>query len=105
MPRGFIGIALIAGIALAQNAARPSLDEQLTNVGQLLNSGQTREAERLLRQLIPKPEEEPFQDGGIFSTSGFHDIMWALVGSSYLGANDYAGAERLTGHRLRAAEG
>jgi hypothetical protein len=80
------------------------LDEQLTNVGQLLEGGRISEAERLLRQLIPKPEEEPLQDSAIFTTSGVHDILWALVGYSYLGANDYPNAERVTSERLLAAE-
>ena len=66
-------------VAPTQNASKPSLDEQLTNVGQLLERGRTGEAERLLRQLIPKPDEEPAQDSGIFSPSGFHAALWAMV--------------------------
>jgi hypothetical protein len=104
MLQAFLTIVLLAANALAQNAARRSLDDQLTNVGQLLESGRTSEAERLVRQLIPRPEEEPAQDLGIFTAAGFHDILWAMTGYSYLGANDYASAERVAGERLRAAE-
>lgn len=104
MLQAFIRMAVVAATALAQNAAGPSLDEQLGNVNQLLERGRSGDAERLLRQLIPKPEDEPVEQSGIFSSSGFHDIMWALVGASYLWANDYAGAERVTGERLRAAD-
>jgi len=85
MLRAFIVIALLAAIVLAQNVARPSPDEQLANVSQLLERGRTSEAERLLRQVIPKPEEEPIQDFGIFTQAGVHDILWAMVGYSYLG--------------------
>ena len=105
MLRAYIAVALLAATALAQNAARPSQDEQLANVGQLLERGRTSEAERLLRQLIPKPEDEPVQDFGIFTPSGFHDILWAMVGYGYLGANNYTDAERVAGERLHAAEG
>lgn len=98
MLQTFIVIMLLAGSALAQP------DEQLASVSQLLDRGRISEAERLLRQLIPKPEEEPSTGSGIFSASGLHDILWALVGSSYLGANDYAGAERVSHERLRAVE-
>jgi hypothetical protein len=104
MRQAFLTIALFTASAPAQNAARPSLDERLRDVSRSLEGGRTSEAERLLRQLIPKPEEEPAQDGGIFSSSGFHDVMWALTGYSYLGAHDYADAERVAGERLRAAE-
>jgi hypothetical protein len=105
IPGAFIAIMLLASNALAQTAARrPSLDEQLANVSQFLERGSTAEAERLLRQLVPKPEEEPVQGPGIFTSAGLHDILWALIGSYYLGANDYADAERVTGERLRAAE-
>lgn len=102
--RPFIGMVLASTVVLAQNAARPSLDEQLMNLGQLLKSGHTREAEQLLRQLVPKPEQEPIQDPGIFNSAGMHDMLWAMLGQSYLGANQYADAERVTGERLRAAE-
>ena len=54
--------------------------------------------------MIPKPEEEPIQNFGIFTQAGLHDILWAMVGYSYLGANDYTDAERVTGERLRAVE-
>ena len=104
MLRACIVTALLAATVLAQNVARPSRDEQLANVNQLLERGRTSEAERLLRQVIPKPEEEPIQDSGIFTQAGFHDILWAMVGYSYLWANDYADAERVTGERLRAVE-
>lgn len=104
MLRAFIATALLMAPALAQNAARPSLDEQLRDVNQLLEGGRTSDAERLLRQLIPRPEDEPVAQGGIFSSGDFHDVMWALTGSSYLWAHDYAGAERVTAERLHAAE-
>jgi ATP/maltotriose-dependent transcriptional regulator MalT len=104
MLRAFIAIVLLAANIRAQNAARPSPDEQLAEVNQLLERGRTSEAERLLRQLIPKPEEDPAQDFGIFTPTGFHDVLWAMVGNSFLGANDYADAERVTAERLRAAE-
>jgi tetratricopeptide (TPR) repeat protein len=104
MPRAFIAILPLAAAVLAQNAARPTTDEQLANVNELLEQGRTSEAERMLRQVIPKPEEEPIQDFGIFTPAGFHDVLWAMAGYSYLGANDYADAERLVGERLRAAE-
>lgn len=104
MLRPFISMVLASAFVLAQNAAKPSLDEQLMSVGRLLKSGRTSEAERLLRQLIPKPEEEPIQVPGIFNSAGMHDILWAMVGESYLGANQYADAERVTGERLRAAQ-
>lgn len=97
-------LVLIAAFALAQSAGRPSVDEQLASAGPLLERGRTGEYERLLRQLIPKPEEEPAADLGIFSSAGGHDVLWALAGYSYLAANDYANAERLSGERLRAAE-
>ncbi len=100
----FIGIVLTATVAQTQSSARPSLDEQLASVGQLLERGRTSEAERLLRRLIPKPEEEPVQDSGIFSSAALHDLLWAMVGNSYLSANDYAAAERVAGERLRAVE-
>ena len=102
MPRAFLAALLLAANIVAQNAA--SRDEQLANVNQLLERGRTSEAERLLRQVVPKPEEEPVQDSGIFTQSGVHDLLWAMVGYFYLGANDYANAERVTGERLRAAD-
>jgi hypothetical protein len=104
MSQALIAMVLLAANAQAQSVARPSLDETLANVGQLLQSGRTSEAERLLRQLVPKPEEELIQDSGIFSSASFHDALWAIAGYSYLGANDYAGAERVAGERLRAVE-
>ena len=104
MLRGCLAIALLAGAVPAQNVARPSQDEQLAGVSQFLEEGRTSEAERLLRQVVPKPEEEPAQDFGMFTQSGFHDILWAMVGYSYLGANDYPDAERVTAERLRAVE-
>jgi hypothetical protein len=102
MLRAFLAVVLLAAKTLAQNSA--SQDEQLANVNKLLERGRTSEAERLLRQVNPRPEEEPVQDFGIFTQAGVHDMLWAMVGDSYLGANDYAGAERVTGERLRAAE-
>src|SRR5579863_9115372 len=104
MLRACIVMALLAATNPAQNVARPSQDEQLANVNQLLERGRTSEAERLLRQVIPKPEEEPIQDSGIFSQAAVKDMLWAMLGYSYLGANDYANAERVTGERLRAVE-
>ena len=104
MVRACIVLALMAATVLAQNLARPSQDEQLANVNQLLERGRTSEAEHVLRQVIPKPEEEPIRDSGIFTQAGLHDILWAMVGYSYLGANDYTDAERVTGERLRAVE-
>src|ERR1700683_5509969 len=104
MRQVFLAIALLTSVARAQNAAKPSLDEQLKGAGQLSESGRTGECERLFRQVIPKPEEEPLQDSGILGSTGVHYIMWALAGSSYLGANDYANAERVVSERLRAVE-
>ncbi|HXP84208.1 MAG TPA: hypothetical protein VN841_05785 [Bryobacteraceae bacterium] len=104
MLRLFLAVVLLSSAVLAQNAASPSLDERLSDVGRLLEARSTSEAERLIRQLLPKPEEEPSDGGGIFSTSGFHDVLWAMVGYSYLEAHDYAAAERVAGERLRAAE-
>lgn len=104
MGRAFVAIIVLAANVAAQNARRPSADEQLMDVGQLLQQGRTSDAERLLRQLIPRPEEESIGDPGIFTPAGVHDILWAMVGQSYLGANDYANAERVAGERLRAAE-
>jgi hypothetical protein len=104
MLRALIVIMLLAGGASAQNAARPSLDEQLASAGQLLETGRTSEYERRLRQLIPKPEEEPIQDSQMLSPTGVHYVPWALLGASYLGANDYADAERVVGESLHAAE-
>jgi hypothetical protein len=98
-----VAISLASG-ARAQNAAKASLDEQLKSAGELLERGRTGEYERLLRQVIPKPEEEPLQDSGILSSTGVQYIMWALAGSSYLGANDYVDAERVVSERLRAVE-
>ena len=104
MLRALIALVMLTVNALAQNAASSSLDEQLTNVAQLLQDGRTNEAERRLRQLIPRPEDEPVQDSSIFNPSSFQDVLWAMAGYSYLGANDYAGAERVAGERLRAVE-
>ncbi|HYL35668.1 MAG TPA: hypothetical protein VEV17_07140 [Bryobacteraceae bacterium] len=104
MHRAILALLLLAANVLAQNAAQTALDDQLENVSQLLEQGRTSDAERLLRRLIPKPEEEPLQDFGIFTPSAVHDMLWAMLGYSYLGANDYAGAERVAGERLRAVE-
>src|SRR5579863_9042227 len=98
--RTLTAIVLLAGNALAQNVATPSLDEQLTNAGQLLKSGRTGEYEHLLRKLIPKPEDEPIQDSSSFSSTNLHYVLWAMAGTAYLGANDYADAERVVGQRL-----
>ena len=100
MLRVSTAFVLSAAVALAQ----PSVEEQLASASRLLERGRTGEYERLLRQLIPRPEEEPLSDLGIFSSAGGHDVFWALAGYSYLAANDYVNAERVTGERLRAAE-
>ncbi len=63
-------------------------------MGQLLKSGRTGDTELLMRRLMPKPEEAP----------DVHDILWSLVGYSYLGANDYTDAERVATERLRVAQ-
>jgi ATP/maltotriose-dependent transcriptional regulator MalT len=81
-----------------------TLDQQLGDVSQLLEAGRTGEAERLLRQLIPKPEEEAVRELGIFSVAEIHDLLWALTGYSYAGAYDYANAERVAGEMLRAVD-
>jgi hypothetical protein len=104
MVRTLTAIMLLAGNAAAQNVATPSLDQQLENMGRLLKSGRTSEYERLLRQLIPKPEAEPVQDSSSFSSTGVHYILWAMAGNAYLGANDYADAERIVSERLQALE-
>jgi hypothetical protein len=60
------------------------------------------------RSRIPSPpgdseaREEANQDSGIFTPADVHDILWAMVGYSCLGTNDYTDAERVTGERLRA---
>ena len=102
--RQLIIAMILASTALAQNTSKPSLDDQLTNVGRMLQAGRTSDAERLLRQAVPKPEDEPAEPAGIFSATGLHDILWALTGHYYLGANDYANANRVSAERLRAAE-
>ena len=104
MLRALMGIALFAAQASAQKAATPPLDEQLTSAGQLLKDGRTSEYERALRRLIPRPEEEPAQDSSIFSATGVHFILWAMAANSYLGANDYADAQRVASERIRALE-
>jgi len=104
MLRPCIAIALLSATGLAQKVARPSQDQQLSNVSRLLERGRTSEAERLLRQVVPKPEEASIHDFGIFTPADVHDILWAMIGYSYLGANDYTDAERVTGERLRAVE-
>jgi hypothetical protein len=78
MLRMFLVILMLSTAALAQNAAVPSPDERLRDVGQLLERGSTGEAERLLRQLVPKPEEEPSDGGGIFSTYRIRMFVAAL---------------------------
>src|SRR5579862_6385296 len=104
MVRLCLGMALTFAVAQAQNGAKASLEEELGNLNQLLERGRTAEAERLLRQWIPKPEDEPVQDSGVFSSTSLQDGLWALVGYSYLGANDYSNAERVAGERLHAVE-
>lgn len=108
--RVFLTIILLTANAAAQDPVKlgrqtsRTLDQQLGDVNQLLEAGRTGEAEQLLRRLIPKPEEEALRDPGIFSFAGVHDLLWALTGYSYAGANDYANAERVAGERLRAVE-
>ena len=108
--RVFLTIILLTANAAAQNPVKldrqtnRTMDQQLGDVNQLLEAGRTGEAERLLRQLIPKPEEEAVRELGIFSFAGIHDLLWALTGYSYAGANDYANAERVAGERLRAVD-
>jgi hypothetical protein len=108
--RVFLPIILLTASAPAQNPLAEgrqtsrTRDQQLGDVNQLLEAGRTGEAERLLRQLIPKPEEEAVRELGIFSFAEVHDFLWALTGYSYAGANDYANAERVAGERLRAVE-
>jgi hypothetical protein len=104
MLRALTIVLLLAGPAAAQNATRPSLDEQLADAGRLLEGGRLGDYERLLRRLIPKPEDGPVQATQISSPNGLYSILWAQLASSYLGANDYAAAERVAGERLRAAE-
>jgi hypothetical protein len=104
MRRTLTAILLLAGNAWAQNVVTPSPDEQLANIGQLLKNGRTGEYERRLRRLIPKPEEEPVQDSSTLGSTGVHYILWAMAGSAYLGANEYADAERIGKERLRALE-
>jgi ATP/maltotriose-dependent transcriptional regulator MalT len=103
MLRLSLTVVLLTAKLLAQSAEQ-SLDDRLAGASRLLEQGQTAEAERLLRQLIPKPEEDRLQDFAIFTPAGVHDILWATVGYSYLGANDYANATRVAGERLRAAD-
>ena len=109
--RVFLTTILLTANAAAQNPVKlgdrqtsRTLEQQLGDVSQLLEAGRTGEGERLLRQLIPNPEEEAVRELGIFSFAGLHNVLWALTGYSYAGANDYVNAERVAGERLRAAE-
>jgi ATP/maltotriose-dependent transcriptional regulator MalT len=86
--------------ARAQGEARRSLEERIKAA---LDSGQTREAERLLNRLLPNPEAEPTETSGFLRIS-VYDLWWGTVGYSYLGANDYANAERLSVERLKIVE-
>jgi hypothetical protein len=68
-------------------------------LAELLDSGRITEAERIVKQTLPNPAMEPAQSG--FLRISVYDFAWALVGYSYLGANDYANAERLGKERLQ----
>jgi tetratricopeptide (TPR) repeat protein len=95
----FARVALILApwSALAQDSI--SSDEPLAALGELVDSGRITEAERLVKQMLPNPALEPAQSG--FLRISLYDFAWALVGYSYLRANDYANAERLGKERLQ----
>jgi len=61
-----------ASNAAAQNRTP---NQQLGDVNPLLETGRTGEAERLLRQLVPKPEEEAVREPGMFSFADVHDLL------------------------------
>jgi ATP/maltotriose-dependent transcriptional regulator MalT len=85
-----VRVLFAAGLLSVGLAAQGPLPE---NAGRLLEQGHTAEAERLLRRWSPKPDQQSESD-----------LLWALVGRSYLGANDYAAAERVTAERMRGKE-
>jgi len=99
--RAFACVALILGpwCAVAQNSTESSSNEPLAALGELVDSGRISEAERIVKQTLPNSAMEPAQSG--FLRISVYDFAWALVGYSYLGANDYANAERLGKERLQ----
>lgn len=97
-------LVIVVGSLPAQSTPEEEhLATAFKQLGQLVNNGQLKEAEALLREVMPSPRSEPKKKPGELQIS-LYGLSWGLLASAYLARDDYQNAERMLSERINVAE-